>query len=760
MKLRTTLILLALVVGLGLFFLLHTARQPSTTEYKEQQKRVFPTREFQDPADPTRSGLSDLVTRIELRQGENKIVLVREEKDEWRITEPIATAADAGQVSSILSELEFLKAETVLRPEEGADLDLESYGLTNPDSSVTFQAGDRSWTLDIGDNTVDGKSVYVARADVSQAAYVAPKSVIGKASKDVSQLRDKSPIRFDKSEATGLDIGVADKPAIACRKEKGRWRLTRPVEDEADSDVVKKLLDNIASLRIAADDFITEDESRLGEFGLDEPRMTISVFEGDAGRTLLVGQEAEDRAGKLYAKRQGESSIFALKKDALDGLQKTPSDLRARNALQFSTDDVTSIEIALAEGTVRLVKAEAEWEMEKPEGFSADKSQVTNFLNDLSDLQIKKWLDDPTEETIAEAAVAEPQAEVTLTLKEDQPGHTLRFGNRAEEPGLCHARRGDKGPILLVPSKMRSAVLSGHLAFLPRKMLEFTRNDAVAVRIERPEVSFSLTKEDDAWKTLEPVEAQADSYAVDDLLWTLCWLEAKRILAEKAENLEEFGLDKPRIRAVVTLSPAEPDEDQQEGEAAKEKAPERKVLLVGKAEEDGAACAMVEGGDYVFLVGKSVLDRLGAEFVSRDVCSFEKDAVIAVEALGPDGSPAFRYEKSEDQWRMTRPAEEAAKQEEVDEVLEELRALRAESIAEYNKEKADLKDYGLDKPDLVIRIEAAEAENVELSIGKKEEDVRYAVSSSTPCVFRIKEDGLSTIIKRASPETKEEKKSD
>ena len=169
---------------------------------------------------------------------------------------------------------------------------------------------------------------------------------------------------------------------------------------------------------------------------------------------------------------------------------------------------------------------------------------------------------------------------------------------------------------------------------------------------------------------------------------------------------------------------------------------------------------MVEGGDYVFLVGKSVLDRLGAEFVSRDVCSFEKDAVIAVEALGPDGSPAFRYEKSEDQWRMTRPAEEAAKQEEVDEVLEELRALRAESIAEYNKEKADLKDYGLDKPDLVIRIEAAEAENVELSIGKKEEDVRYAVSSSTPCVFRIKEDGLSTIIKRASPETKEEKKSD
>ena len=49
MKFRTTIILLALVIGLGAFLLIYTARQPSVSAFKEEQTRLFAGSEFQEP---------------------------------------------------------------------------------------------------------------------------------------------------------------------------------------------------------------------------------------------------------------------------------------------------------------------------------------------------------------------------------------------------------------------------------------------------------------------------------------------------------------------------------------------------------------------------------------------------------------------------------------------------------------------------------------------------------------------------------------
>ena len=130
-------------------------------------------------------------------------------------------------------------------------------GLEKPGRSVTFQLGEKSWSLDIGEKTADGKSVYVARADAAEPiAYVVPKSLLGKASKQVNDLRDKSAIQFDKSRATRVDLVIADKPPLECRKEAAGWRLARPVTDEADSDAIKKLLDGIGDLRVDLQEMI------------------------------------------------------------------------------------------------------------------------------------------------------------------------------------------------------------------------------------------------------------------------------------------------------------------------------------------------------------------------------------------------------------------------------------------------------------------------------------------------------------------------
>jgi len=655
MKFRTTLVLLVLVLGLGTFFYLYTSRQPTVREYKEQQSQVFPAREFEDPRSPFRHGIADLVTKLELRDSSSRIELERSNeagKSEWGILKPIRAAADSGSVSSILSELEFMKAAQKLTGGKERPLDLKSWGLDPPERSITFGFGEKSWTLNIGAKTADGKSAYVARMDAPAVVCIVPESVIAKASERVNDLRDKAALRFDKSAVTRVDLVPAEGPALELRKdaggpldvaqgrpEQGRtggWRLVRGVEDEAGADAVTKLLDAVAALRVDAGDFLADDVRRAAEFGLDKPRFKLSVFEGDAARTLVIGADDKDDPKKCYARREGDPTLFAVEKTGAEALMKSAADLRAKTALQFDPDQVATITLAVASApsgapaqTVRLAQSSGVWKFEEPSGAAADPEQVKRFLDDLHNLEVRDWVDAPTAGRLAETGLTAPRITITLTTKSGASS-ALRFGKPAEKPELCYGRRNEQGPILILPGDLASRLAVGYLAFVSRKVLEFNKDDAVAVRIVRPGGVVALERKGDKWMLGDPAAAgkpaavEADGARVDDLLWALSFLEAKWVAAEKAKSLAEYGLDAPRIRAILAMKSAAPPKP----EAPAKPAPPGKpstgpaaepakaiTLLVGKELPDGGSYAMMEGGDRIFVIAKAPVEHLMADFV-------------------------------------------------------------------------------------------------------------------------------------------------
>ena len=606
MKFRATLILVALVAGLAVFLVLFVGRQPSEPVYERQLARVFPLQEFQEKhyEDPVRP--SAMMTRLELRVGENRIVLTRtgdSEANPWRIVHPIRTAADSAEVLSILIELELLSAQAALRDEPDRRLDPGLYGLDRPECSVSFGTGKRSWALDIGEMTADGKSIYVARPDIAEpTVYVVPRKLLDSVTKQVADLRDKAVLRFGRSRVSGIEFRRRGEESIVCSRQKGQWRITAPVRDCADGYVINLVLDALLHLRVNARDFITDDGTRAPEFGLDNPSFKAVVFEdgADAGRGLLLGSPAADREGKVYAKREGEPSIFVLRERAVEGIRKSLGDVRARNVLQFEPDDVSELDISIPGQTLRLVKDGAAWQMKQPAGVEADRVQVRNFLDDLRSLAVQKWLDDPTSETIAESGLVQPRAVVGLTMKEGKRRQEILFGKTLDGRGLCHARRGDEGPVLLVPSEIIENLSLGPLAFVSRVMLEFGRGEVSAILITRPDGEFHLEKRADEWACLEPQGAEVQAAAVDSLLWELCHLEAKRIIGERAEKSVKYELDAPRIRVTISLGAAPA---------------RREILQVGKERDETASYAIVEGKSLVYLIGKSTVDLLMAPLV-------------------------------------------------------------------------------------------------------------------------------------------------
>ena len=536
--------------------------------------------------------------------------------------------ADSGEVTAVLGEIEFLKISRRLAPEKGQPLDLKSYGLDPPERSITFGVGARSWTLNVGARTPDGQSVYVARAPRSDTrsgtedaktsvVCVTPLSVLEKASEGVNDLRDKAALRFDKTAVTRVDLDPAGAATLTLSKEAAGWRLSGTVQDEADAASVTRLLDALAGLRVDAADFIADgDDSRAAEFGLDKPRFKLAVLEGAASRALLIGSDVKYHADKCYARREGDSSFFALEKQATDGLMKSALDLRSRVALDFNPEEVTEITIAPAAEpgkpaeTVRLVHPKDQWTMEEPAGVTVDPERAVLFLNDLHNLDVADWVDNSTPERLAECGLATPRMTITLLTRPDAAPSAIRFGKPADKPETCYARRGERGPILIVPADLLGSLAAGHLLFVSRTMLQFNKDDAVAVRIVRPDGAVALEQRNDRWTVVEPAPGEANLPRVENLLYGLSFLDAKRIEAEKAESLATYGLDAPRIQVTVSLKSAETPRPGQPAAP-----PVLKTVLIGKELPDGDSYAMVVGAPRIFVLKGASVNLFLVDFV-------------------------------------------------------------------------------------------------------------------------------------------------
>lgn len=602
MKFRTTLILLALVIGLCVFLVLHTARQPVGSPSPDQPHRMFPLSEFKNLSDTDLPDLRPIFTRVELRSADTRCCLSRPDtRSPWRIAlhDEITLRADPDAVSEILHELEILTAQSVLRPEPDRPLELASYGLDRAARSISFGTDNRLWTLHVGTGSADGKSVYVSRSgDPAQTVYVVPQHIAEIAANTPADLRDRAVFRFEPANVRRIEIAAPGRRMVCRIKEAGTWHLEQPVADRADARAVRKFLNDLAALRVGDNGFITDAPADLADFGLDAPSRGFVVHEGETIHVLLVGDEVPGRSDRVYAREKSGPSVFMLSRNALDVLPGAASDLRARNAVTFHISDVTRIELTVRDKErVALAKTDDKWTMLRPDGVVPDAPAVVSFLEGLLDLHIETWIDEPGNAQLVESGLAEPQVEVSLISGRSEPALALSFGSFSGSGLLCHARVGAKGPILLVPDAILTRALSGHRAFLSRTVLSFDRADAKRIEITWSDGTFVVERQGEKWMRSAPTRQAADSAAVDALLWSLCHVQAKRIIADKPENPARYGLSPPRIKVVISLAGAPA---------------EKRALLLGEASGPDSVYAMRQGRSRVYTVSNAIADSLTA----------------------------------------------------------------------------------------------------------------------------------------------------
>lgn len=579
MKLRTTIVLLLLAVGLGIWIKFYESKAPNTAEAQRQAGNVI---NFD----------REKLERILIQNGDDRIELQRQ-KEKWRLTAPVQDQADGSEVDNLISDIESWHREAVIPAEEvtAEKGRLNEYGLLQPKLRLKLVLPDKSPEILFGkDAALEGR-MYVRFAD-SKEVVIAPQNVRADISKKPDDFRDRKLTDLTTAQVTRAVIKT---PAgeIELVKKDGHWEIARPLQARSDDQKVGDLLANVTNARIQ--EFVAGDNGDLHAYGLSEPRGSITIYgsEDKEGRVLQIGAVADKIKDAVYVRYLPRKGVYALAKKTEDLLNVRPNDLRDRHLARLDTNNLDRIHIeATGQPRIVLARKDQSWTIASRNNEPANGEEVHRLLDLVNETQVTRFVAD-TASDLPKYGLDQPQLKLTFssfasentaeTAAGEHPYLTLNFGRVEngelyarvnEEPFVVAVDQGLSGKIWIDPLQWQALSV---FQFKPEQVHRLSR---VTGREESLERNGPKT-----WKWIKG-EGEIDATNLQSLLNTLTGLRAVRWAGA---TKPEHGFDQPQLVLTFTTSPNDK--------------PVQK-LTIGNKTPDGMWFAKVEGRDGTFVISQ------------------------------------------------------------------------------------------------------------------------------------------------------------
>ena len=569
MRFRTTLVLFGVLalLSLGYYFL-----ELEEVEKEAKTKLVS----FQE----------EEVSSFSIRRGEKVITLERGENG-WRISEPVGDRADEKEIIALLGNVIRAKTERTL---DASGDSLADFGLQNPPIIFTVHLKEKEtpFILEVGNTTPAGFSVY-ARRKGEEKILLAPDTVKTSLEKDAFAFRSKVLLSFAQEAVETVSLRTDSLHVRLERQEKGKWRITEPVEVAADSGKVSDLLRSLTQDQIQG---FPDKPASLKMVGLDPPRGEIRLtLDGGTEATLLLGEREKKEKGGVYARRSGEEQVLVLKETFLKEIPKQVADLRDRTLLALDREKVNTIELETPKGRTVLSKAEDTWGIKEPEEASADQGMINDLLWDLTTTRVKEFVDDDAK-TLKPYGLDAPPVTVRLLDPQGKPLSTLTLARASNDEG-AYVRVGDSQAVTLVEARLYERLDKGPFDFRLRQLLSFETWDVGKMELSRNGQEILLEKRKDEWELKKPKQVKAKYSAVIDLLNEIKNLKWQKVIAKGPTDLSFYGLDKPVATFTLTKT---------DGKSLG-------TVLLGKSEEDLVYAKLQEKPD-IYGIPSAFLESL------------------------------------------------------------------------------------------------------------------------------------------------------
>lgn len=633
MKLRNTLILLALAIGAFAYLKFVDSKQLSTDEKQARQGEILE----KERVDRDKANL------VTIRNSEGTIQ-IKKTDNVWRLTAPVADRAESMTMNALFTTLEMLRGREVKNPPANAAKD---YGVAKGEVSLKIEGSAKPVELLIGkDTAVEGRAY--ARLEGSDTIYTIDRGLRDQLVKGAKDWRDRKLSDLSASQVTRLALKTA-KGEMELEKQGDNWVFTKPFKARGDNEKINDLIANVTTPKVQ--DFIS-DSKDLGAYGLNDPRATLTLTaEGQKDPVVLqVGSlktekkdEKKDEKkpeeppttpqtppppGTIYVKLSTREGIVTVPQAIVSLINTQPNDLRDQSLMRVQPDIVDRITIESAKGKIVLARSGEEW-VRKVEGKNDERVNsvaATNLLNTLVGEKVARFVADFASD-LKGFGLDQPQATVTLssystegtpeTKPGDKPIVKLFLGKFEGDAG--YAKLDDEPFIVAASSTLMDSIWTDATQWQELKINDLKKEDITGLEVTRngqPAVGL-LNEKDKGWK-LAKGDGKVNQVNVQSLINTLASLRAMRWVG--ATDAAEQGLDKPSL--VVSYTTA----DKKTGK-----------LTIGKLSQDQMWEATAEGHPGTFLLNQGDFDALNAALVEG-----EKPAPTpapGASAVPPAGAP-------------------------------------------------------------------------------------------------------------------------
>jgi hypothetical protein len=406
-------------------------------------------------------------------------------------------------------------------------------------------------------------------AAVAAALFLAWRGVEKPAERDkAGKEAEEKLLAVGRDQVKALRLAAKGQEIRLERAEGGGWRIAAPVAAPADRGAADALLDTALGLRRRQR--VAEPDAGLGAFGLDPPRLRLTLeLAGGGSRTVEAGAESPFD-GSLFVRVDG-GPVVSVAPGTRYGLEKGLFDLREKQLFPVEEKEGAHLEVKGPKLAFALSRQGGEWRLAAPVAGRADDAAVDGLLSTLRGLRAARFDDAPGPER--RYGLDRPRwsvklgvaggAERTLEIGAPKGGGKAEPGGKTEpggkaEPELWARVSGSRALAAVSASEVKGLEVD-LWALRDKSVLRFETDRVAAVRVERggeviearrgaPSQDGGASRE---WSLTSPRAAPATGSKVSGLLYALQGLRASRLADERGTQLADHGLAPPA--SVVTL---------------------------------------------------------------------------------------------------------------------------------------------------------------------------------------------------------------
>lgn len=271
-----------------------------------------------------------------------------------------------------------------------------------------------------------------------------------------------------------------------------------------------------------------------------------------------------------------------------------------------------------------------------------------------------------------------------------------------------------------------------------KRLYAVKREEIQSIEISPRDQKPVLLERKEQWRIVQPAALEVETASLDSLLAALSDLSSEARVGDAVQDLKPYGLDTPGLKIRFHAGNHWHD------------------LAIGDKNPVTRGYYTQVGPGAVYLINESnwsVLNKGLNELRRRALFSFQPDDVRALELAWDGGAPVRvrRTDEAGGAWQSPDEPLLKIKPSKVDNVLQQVQFLRAQSFLDDQAEAETLARHGLQPPHVSIRIELEGERTVALSLGRQPSEGKQnrvtAMSSDLGGVVEVESNILKDIPK-------------